>query len=391
MGTATPKYQILLDWVMENAENGKMKPGCKIPSENELAEMFGISRQTVRHAIGLLEQKDVVKRVRGSGTYLEYGGPEGENRYTGPEETGGAGRREPGGKQNGSRSVGERPRRYQNVAVISTYADDYIFPSVIQGIERTLSKNHYTMQIAFTRNRVSREREALINLIEKDCIDGLILEPAKSALPSANMRLYQTLVERQIPILCFHCSNAELDFPCVAMDDRQVGRQAAACLIRAGHEKIGGIFKSDDNQGHLRYQGFEQSLKEAGIRLKGKETVWMDTVSMAEMELWADYLFHRLEGCTAVVCYNDQVAYRLAGLCEKRGIRIPEDLSLVGIDHLEQAFGGQQKITSFQHPKEALGRKAAENMIRMIQDPSFDGNYLFDAPLVELGTVKKLV
>ena len=65
MGTATPKYQILLDWVMENAENGKMKPGCKIPSENELAEMFGISRQTVRHAIGLLEQKDVVKRVRG--------------------------------------------------------------------------------------------------------------------------------------------------------------------------------------------------------------------------------------------------------------------------------------------------------------------------------------
>lgn len=175
------------------------------------------------------------------------------------------------------------------------------------------------------------------------------------------------------------------------MDDRQVGRQAAACLIRAGHEKIGGIFKSDDNQGHLRYQGFEQSLKEAGIRLKGKETVWMDTVSMAEMELWADYLFHRLEGCTAVVCYNDQVAYRLAGLCEKRGIRIPEDLSLVGIDHLEQAFGGQQKITSFQHPKEALGRRAAENMIRMIQDPSFDGNYLFDAPLVELGTVKKLV
>ena len=42
-------------------------------------------------------------------------------------------------------------------------------------------------------------------------------------------------------------------------------------------------------------------------------------------------------------------------------------------------------------PKEALGRKAAENMIRMIENPLFDGNYLFEAPLVELGTVKKLV
>lgn len=376
MGTGTPKYQILLDWVMENAESGKMKRGSKIPSENELAEMFGISRQTVRHAIGLLEQKDVVKRVRGSGTYLEYGEP-GENEEAKER------RKSAGPKENS-------PKRYQNVAVISTYADDYIFPSVIQGIERTLSKNHYTMQIAFTRNRVSREREALVNLIGKNCIDGLILEPAQSALPNANMNLYQTLAGRHIPILCFHCSNWEMDFPCVAMDDRRVGEQAASCLLQAGHKKIGGIFKSDDSQGHLRYQGFGQALKEAGIKLKGKEVVWMDTVSMAEMELWADYLFHRLEGCTAVVCYNDQVAYRVAGLCEQRGIRVPEDLSLVGIDHLEQAFGGQRKITSFQHPKEALGRKAAENMIRMIEDPLFDGNYLFDARLVELGTVKQI-
>ncbi len=403
MGTATPKYQILLDWVLENAESGKMKPGCKIPSENELAEMFGISRQTVRHAIGLLEQKDVVKRVRGSGTYLEYGMPEGENRQAGPAGQGAAKGQErkegedskegqePWEGQKSGRLARTLPRRYQNVAVISTYADDYIFPSVIQGIERTLSKNHYTMQIAFTRNRVSREREALANLIEKDCIDGLILEPAQSALPSSNIRLYQTLAERHIPILCFHCSNPELDFPCVAMDDRQVGGQAVSYLIEAGHKCIGGIFKSDDSQGHLRYQGFEQALKKAGIKPKGREVVWMDTVAMAEMELWADYLFRRLEGCTAVVCYNDQVAYRLAMLCQKRGIRIPEDLSLVGIDHLEQAFGGQQKITSFQHPKEALGRKAAENMIRMIENPLFDGNYLFEAPLVELGTVKKLV
>lgn len=399
MGTATPKYQILLDWVMENAENGKMKPGSKIPSENELAEMFGISRQTVRHAIGLLEQKDVVKRVRGSGTYLE-GVPDGEKPHAGPGENGTAGRQglregqEPREGQERQKSGGAARtlrRRYQNVAVISTYADDYIFPSVIQGIERTLAKNHYTMQIAFTKNRVSREREALANLIEKDCIDGLILEPAKSALPNANIKLYQALLEQHIPILCFHCSNPELNFPCVAMDDRRVGEQAVSCLIEAGHKMIGGIFKSDDSQGHLRYQGFEWAMKKAGIKLKGREVVWMDTVSMAEMEQWADYLFRRLEGCTAVVCYNDQVAYRLAGLCKKRGIRIPEDLSLVGIDHLEQPFGGQQKITSFQHPKEALGRKAAENMIRMIEDPSFDGNYLFDAPLVELGTVKQLI
>ena len=83
---------------------------------------------------------------------------------------------------------------YKRQAVISTYVDSYIFPPVVRGIERVLSKRGYTTQIAFTGNRVSREQDILNNLIDKDIIDGLIVEPAKSALPNPNLHYYQRCV-----------------------------------------------------------------------------------------------------------------------------------------------------------------------------------------------------
>ena len=118
--------------------------------------------------------------------------------------------------------------------------------------------------------------------------------------------------------------------------------------------------------------------------------VWLDTEDFLDLDQWSDYLFHRLESCTGVVCYNDEVAYVLSGLCEKRGIAIPDQLSIVSIDNSDLATLAGVKLTSFPHPMEALGRKAAENMISMIENPYFDGNYLFDSDIIERDSVKVL-
>ena len=147
MGTQELKYKAVYNWVLENINSGALKVGEKLPSENELSERFGLSRQTVRHAVDILEQQKLVLRVRGSGTYV------------------------------GGNGKAERQERYMNIAVISTYVDSYIFPPVVRGIERVLSKKGYTTQIAFTGNRVSREQDILNNLIDKDIIDGLWSRP----------------------------------------------------------------------------------------------------------------------------------------------------------------------------------------------------------------------
>ena len=351
------KYMTVVQWVQKQMEDGSIGTGDKLPSENEMSRQFHLSRQTVRHAIDVLEQQRLVTRIQGSGTYA-----------------GGAYKRG-GGK-------------YFNIAVVSTYVDSYIFPAVLQGIECVLSESGYTMQVALTGNRTEREGEALDKILDKGLVDGLIVEPSKSALPSPNLHYYKKLAERQIPVLFFNSRYPELNFPCVSLDDTLIGEKAADYLVRAGHREIGGIFKCDDGQGHLRYSGFARSMDKAGFALEGKRIVWLDSESLKDMELWADYLFFRLKGCTGVVCYNDEVAYLLSGICLKRGIRIPEDISLISIDNSELAALGEVSLTSFSHPMEKLGRKAAENMIRLIEDPGFNGNHLFDSEVVERKSVK---
>lgn len=102
-----PKYKEVVDWVKERLEKKELSPGDKLNSENELCELFGLSRQTVRHAIGVLEEEGIVARRQGSGTYIS------DNRMANLENK-------------------------TRVAVVTTYVDSYIFPRTIQGIENTL-------------------------------------------------------------------------------------------------------------------------------------------------------------------------------------------------------------------------------------------------------------
>ena len=64
------KYLDIVDWIKSELAEGKLKAGDRLPSENELAEKFRVSRQTARHAIDVLAADRLVSRVRGSGTYI---------------------------------------------------------------------------------------------------------------------------------------------------------------------------------------------------------------------------------------------------------------------------------------------------------------------------------
>ena len=137
------------------------------------------------------------------------------------------------------------------------------------------------------------------------------------------------------------------------------------------------IFKNDDGQGLRRYRGYQEALIGAGIPIEEKQVCWIDTEDMKEMLRYDEWILKRLSGCTAAVCYNDEVAYQLVELALRRGIRVPEDLSVVGIDDSYLAGVGRVPLTSFPHPKEQLGRKVASNLMQMLRQPVFDGSCLF--------------
>jgi len=246
------------------------------------------------------------------------------------------------------------------------------------------------MQVTFTDNRLHREESILKSILEKDNVDGLIVEPTKSALPNPNLHYYNEILKRKIPVVFFNAFYRDLSIPCVRIDDEKIGASAARVLIDAGHRKIAGIFKCDDGQGPLRYKGYLKAMMDAGLTTNQESVVWLDTPETVNLTQIEDYLLKRIKDCTAVVCYNDQVAYQLIEIAMRKGLSVPDDLSVVGIDDSYLAGIGKVPITSFVHPKGILGKKVAENLLKMIEDPFFDGNYLFDGEAVYRDSVRMI-
>ena len=346
------KYQELIDYVYNLIDDGTLKSGDRLFSENELSAMFHISRQTVRRAIGELEENGVVKRIRGSGTYI------GDNRQ-------------------------ENLKKRNRIAVVTTYVDSYIFPKTIQGIEKVLSEHGYFVQIAFTNNTLEREKSVLEDMISQDDVAGVIVEGTKSGLPNPNLFLYRKLMKQRIPILFFNTFYPELDVPHVSLNDVEAGSKAVQFLIEKGHKDIGAILKLDDGQGRLRYLGYLNAMEAAGLPVKDSRMIWIDTEESRQLSLCMDRILSRLEGCSAVLCYNDQVAFQLIHLLRERKIAIPEQLAVISIDDSDLARHSEVPITSLPHPKEKLGETAANHLLEMLNGRYKNATFEFSTRVVE--------
>lgn len=333
------KYEEIADCIMEEVKKGDLKPGEKIYSENELVTMYGVSRQTARHAVSVLEQRGIVRRKRGSGTFV-----------TGEEMR-----------------EADRPGRTMRIAIMTTYVDEYIFPSMLKVMEGRLSRAGYALQIAFTHNTVEKERMILKGFLKEGSVDGIIAEPTKSGLPNPNLEIYRDLGRKNIPVLFLNSSYPELDAVHVSLDDYLAGKMVTEHLLQCGHRKIAGIFKSDDGQGHKRYAGYMDALMAREIKVKGARIAWLDTCELKEMKEDAARYLRRISDCTACVCYNDEVASQLVGICKTEGIRIPEDLSIVGIDNSDLAGRCEIPLTSARNPVKELAGIAAAKILEMLE------------------------
>lgn len=356
---AEAKYSILANTIRNRILSGEFRMGDRLASENELSAQFGFSRQTVRQALGILEQEGFVVRRRGSGTYIAKGTPSSQK----------------------SRTIG----------VITTYITDYIFPVITRGIEEVLSSHGYHLHLGVTKNRVETERQLLQSMLENG-VDGLIVEGTKTALPNPNIALYQKLESMGIPCVFFNGYYRELP-GCVYVvtNDRLCGDHASALLLNAGCRRLGGIFKSDDMQGHERYAGFAQGLMDAGQQINDDAVLWYSTGdrdSLFEGEN-RERIYRTMRHCDGVVCYNDQIAYRLIELLLEKGMKIPEDISVVSFDNSSIAQYSPVKITSFDHPKEQMGRMAAEKIIHMVETGARETPLTMEMPLIYKGSVLK--
>lgn len=345
------KYMTIVEWSKNFINSHKLKPKDHFLTEKELCEIHGVSRQTVRQALMCLENENVISRVRGSGAFVASG-------YAQSDPVG----------------------QIRNIGVISTYFNDYIFPHIVTGIESVLNDSGFSMQLAITHNKVAEEQQALQSMISGG-VHGLIVEPSKSALPNPNMELYAELRRKNIPVVFFNAKYPWSDYPCVAMDDEAAGRIAADFVFTQGHRRVAGIFALDDIQGHKRYSGFTKSCIAHGLRNAEDNVLWFATSDKNSVfTSGSDRLLELISESTAFVCYNDNIAIKLLQFCKERDIRVPDDLSVIGIDDSKYASICDVPLTSVAHPQRRLGEAAAEKLVDMINSYPSDGSDIIFTP-----------
>ena len=308
-------------------------------SESELAARFFLSLFTVRRSIELLTNEGWLEKRHGSGIYVKSA------------------------KMDKSRTG--------VIGVVTTYVDDYIFPSIIQGIEDVLTQQGYPISLGLTENKVEKEDSCLRAMLDQN-VDGLIIEGTKSAFPNPNIKLLEEFRQKNIPIVFINGNYTDFESSYVLMDDEKSGSMATKYLIDNGHTNIGGIFKSDDIQGHRRYKGFIQACHESSLTVNEEAVLWYTTEDLNSI-FTPEYdppLMQRFAGCTAILCYNDQIAVRMIETIGRSGRHIPEDISIIGFDNFDLCEMSSPKITSITHARKDMGISAARALLRMILSKS---------------------
>lgn len=350
------KYILVKNFYLDYINKNDLQGGELLPSEAEAAKVFKFSRDTIRRGLNELEKEGYLERERGKGTF-----------FIKPK----------------------KKLKEKKIAVITTYVSNYIFPSIISGIEEEVSSRHYTLTFASTKNDPERERELLGNIIDSE-VEGLIIEPAKSAV-KPNLDLYRELDEKEIPFVMINAMYKELEPSYVIMDDCKGAYIAAKYLLQLGHQRIAGIFKKDDLQGVYRKKGFIKALREYKISLND---VLIGEYNTGDTESYTYYFTEEIlkqkDRITAVLCYNEEMAMKVIDVIYNNDLKIPDDISLLTFDDSVLATTGGLRLTTIRHPKKELGKKAAQQLFNMINFTTHKPTYIYEPELVVRSSCKEI-
>jgi GntR family transcriptional regulator of arabinose operon len=311
----------------------------RLPSENALMQQFGVSRNTIRQALGELVNDGVIYKKHRSGSFF-----------------------------SGTRS--ESQDRSYLIGVIAPNLSTYIYPQIIHGIDDVVQRHHSNIVLACTKGVVENEQSAIEQMLSRD-IDGLIIEPAPGFSRIQENPTFQFIKTLSIPVVFSNCMIDDADVSYVSVNDLEGGFRATDYLAWAGHRRIACIYLEHDIAGRQRYQGYRKALEQWGISCDPRlakpipGSFWgPEHVNLAMREL----LDLNHERPTAMFFFNDAMAIRSGyPAVRKAGLRIPDDVSIMGFDDSEIGALAEIPLTSVAHPKYAIGRWAAELLFEKIE------------------------
>lgn len=344
------KHERLKKHFIDELRVGRLKPGDAIPTEQSLMETLGVARATIRQAMASLENEGLIRRIQGKGTFVEE-------------------------------DVRRKLKRGQDIyALVTPETHGGFYPSLLHGFETAASSVRHQAIICSTDFDVSRQGDIILQLLDKE-VGGVAIVPTVDPPTPA----YQPgqLQKRGIPVVFCHRRVDGIQAPLLVLPYYDVGYTAGRALAAHGHRCVAFITSRNAPSMEAYQSGLQDALAMDGGKVPA-EFVHRSASINGEEELLVALrrIFSYPNPPTAIFTTFDCQAEMIYFLLPRIGLRVPEDVSLIG-------FGGAwrdgvllRRLTSVVIDEVATGRKAVTLLHEMRQGKrAIDDNEEFVLPL----------
>lgn len=249
------------------------------------------------------------------------------------------------------------------IGIVLAYLKNGFFGQALQGLSKALNKQGYSVTVYFAGNS-SDDIDGIIDDLLADQVDGIVL-----ASISLSNELVTRVRKSGIPCVLFNRGQTDPNASMVTASNFEGGRQATEFLIKAGHTRIAHLagWRKALN-GVDRRDGFLAAMQAAGLDpVACVDCHFRRTVAMTETRK----LFDQSEVPDALFVANDHMAFGvLEVLRQELGLRVPEDVSVIGYDDAPMADWKTFDLTTVRQPLQQMINATTKMLLSEISDPS---------------------
>lgn len=248
------------------------------------------------------------------------------------------------------------------VALLMSETENPFYLQMIDRMDTELRARGYILSICYL-GRTEEARCQNFRTIQEYGFSGYVIGDIKHEAD-----FVEEVKDVNRPLVFFNRYIESLsEFDAVVVDNYLGGYLAGKHLTELGHRDIGmltGPLKSSASRD--RYRGFRDALQESGVELP-REMMGEGDLTLAKGQTFAEEFFPRMKDrCTALFAGNDVMAIGILHYCRENGIRVPEDLSLIGFDDIDYAGSSLISLTTIQQPYNQMSAIVAERIVARI-------------------------
>ncbi|CAK7259822.1 LacI family DNA-binding transcriptional regulator [Shinella yambaruensis] len=267
--------------------------------------------------------------------------------------------------------------RTRTIGAIIPTIDNAMFARGIESLQKFLSSRGYMLILSTNGYDIDVELEQARNLISRG-VDGLILRG-----DCHHQALRDLLAARDVPFINVGIYNPSQPHPSIGVDNEAAAHRAMMHLIEIGHRRIGVVsaLQRNNDRASARIRGFRRALAEHGLDLP---EAWHVEVryTLDDAREAARQILMGSSVPTAIACGNDVLAYGVMLEAERRGLKIPADLSVVGFDDLEWSRHLRPALTTLHVPTDLTWKGAGEYILARLDGHKVPTHYEVDYALV---------